>query len=239
MSPIITQDEREAIRCRCQKATPGPWHIGVQNDNLYIVDRPPEPSNDYPQHDADREVIARIFQNGRGGGYEQESADAAFIAHAREDVPRLFDAYKAAEARILELETECSALAAGLCIHEGYGQGLYGDDWGHSCCWQAEENERLREKLKAAGARTEDANDNAQSAQTDYEMAISRCDELEDERQQAESERDALAELLAEFPPVWAEDMPGTKEDRKVNWLNWAICRVQVKQAAAERGCGE
>jgi len=68
------------------------------------------------------------------------------------------------------------------------------------------------------------------------------CDALnaaESRADLAEAERDALAELLAEFPPVWAEDMPGTKEDRKVHWLNWAICRVQVKQGAAERGGGE
>lgn len=28
------------------KHTPGPWYVGTQNDKLYIITRPPRPSND-------------------------------------------------------------------------------------------------------------------------------------------------------------------------------------------------
>lgn len=43
-------------------ATATPWYVGAQNDALYIIaGRPPAKDNDYPVHDADRTVIAKIY----------------------------------------------------------------------------------------------------------------------------------------------------------------------------------
>ena len=40
-------------------------HVGVQNDQLYLISgKPPALDNDYPVHDADRTVIAKIYHNG-------------------------------------------------------------------------------------------------------------------------------------------------------------------------------
>ena len=46
--------------------TPGPWFVGAQNDALFIIDRRPAFSNDYPNHDADTEVIAKVYDDVRG-----------------------------------------------------------------------------------------------------------------------------------------------------------------------------
>ena len=54
-----------------QLATARPWYVGAQNDTLYIIaGRAPSPNNDTPFHDADRIVIAKV--------YDEKSA--AFIA---------------------------------------------------------------------------------------------------------------------------------------------------------------
>ncbi len=54
--------------------TKEPWHVGSQNDALYILDAAPAASNDFPNHDADREVIAKIF-----GSYPVSDANARRI----------------------------------------------------------------------------------------------------------------------------------------------------------------
>lgn len=43
------------------KHTPGPWFVGAQNDYLYVIDRRPSASgNDYPNHEADTELVAKL-----------------------------------------------------------------------------------------------------------------------------------------------------------------------------------
>lgn len=43
-----------------------PWYVGVQNDQTYIVaGEPPAQGNDYPNHQADRTVIAKVYLNDR------------------------------------------------------------------------------------------------------------------------------------------------------------------------------
>ena len=37
------------------------WFVGAQNDELYVIDAPPSPSNDNPDHLAQREVIAKVY----------------------------------------------------------------------------------------------------------------------------------------------------------------------------------
>lgn len=40
-----------------------PFHIGAQNDALYIIsgERPAAAGNDYPRHDADRTCVALVY----------------------------------------------------------------------------------------------------------------------------------------------------------------------------------
>ncbi len=71
----------------------GPWYVGAQNDGLFIIaGAKPSTTNDYPNHDADREVIATI------NGYEPERA--CLIAAA----PQLVEALRMIEE----------------CLNEGY-----------------------------------------------------------------------------------------------------------------------
>lgn len=69
---------------------PGPWFVGAQNDALYIIDKPPRPDNDYPNHGADVGVVAKIY---RHGAHETEDAYARLMAAA----PDLYAALKAVE----------------------------------------------------------------------------------------------------------------------------------------------
>jgi hypothetical protein len=66
--------------------TPGPWHVGAQNDTLYVIaGKPPSLNNDYPVHDAGRVVIAKV--------YPKDEANARLIAAA----PELLSALKSAK----------------------------------------------------------------------------------------------------------------------------------------------
>lgn len=61
--------------------TPGPWSVGAQNDMLFIIDRAPAANNDYPDHNADRAVIAHVYDEARG---HDGIANASLIAAAPE-----------------------------------------------------------------------------------------------------------------------------------------------------------
>ncbi len=69
----------DAIEARANAATPGPWeveeYVGVL-ESTSVLDRVSEPT-----HDWERRIIASSLPD--------EPADAAFIAHARTDVPAL------------------------------------------------------------------------------------------------------------------------------------------------------
>lgn len=86
------------------KHTPGPWHVGTQNDLLYVIDRRPATSNDYPDHNADVAAIAKVYC-----GNESE-ANARLIATA----PELLEALRGMMAAYEELHArydlgECQA----------------------------------------------------------------------------------------------------------------------------------
>jgi len=65
--------------------TPGPWFVGAQNDALFIIDRRPAFSNDYPNHDADTEVIAKVYDDVRGNAGAGR-CNARLIAAAPESI---------------------------------------------------------------------------------------------------------------------------------------------------------
>lgn len=39
----------------------GPYHVGAQNDCVYIIDKPPRPSNDDVNPDGDTKVVAKVY----------------------------------------------------------------------------------------------------------------------------------------------------------------------------------
>ena len=41
--------------------TAGRWYVGAQNDALYIIDQKPSMNNDYPNHDAKTEPLAKVI----------------------------------------------------------------------------------------------------------------------------------------------------------------------------------
>lgn len=65
------------------KHTPGPWHVGAQNDMLYVIaGEPPAMSNDFPNHEANRIVV----------GSASTIANARLIAAAPEMLEALEEA---------------------------------------------------------------------------------------------------------------------------------------------------
>jgi hypothetical protein len=75
MTPDLTDDELRAIEDRAAKATPGPWTVSFD---------PNRPNHGWV-YDADNDCLAGDLEPG----------DAAFIAAARTDVPRLVAALRA------------------------------------------------------------------------------------------------------------------------------------------------
>lgn len=75
MSPVLSREERDAIRARAEGGTEGTWTASVTG---HVWSNPGEPV-----------LVAQV-------GWVE---DAEFIAHARTDVPALLDALDAAEAK--------------------------------------------------------------------------------------------------------------------------------------------
>jgi hypothetical protein len=94
----MTDDELDEIDDRAQHATPGPWFVRFLDDdyamNLVAVSTLPATGRGerWPDFAAGDIVAATLIQgpipyvNSRDGLWDQ---NAAFIAHARSDVPRL------------------------------------------------------------------------------------------------------------------------------------------------------
>jgi hypothetical protein len=80
----------EDIKARAEAATPGPWTDG-ERDQGYWVCQPGE----------DGDVVV-------GDHYKPDAPDAAFIAHARQDIPDLLRVAEAA-APFLRLANEMAA----------------------------------------------------------------------------------------------------------------------------------
>lgn len=70
--------------------TPGPWYVGAMNDALFVIDKPPRPSNDDVHPDRDVTVIASVRHV--EGGLGVAAANARLMAAA----PELLSAAKKA-----------------------------------------------------------------------------------------------------------------------------------------------
>jgi hypothetical protein len=67
----ITQEELEAIRKCAEAATPGPWQVGAVPNLIFV------------------ETLNSELVLEKASGSMQDYNTAEFIAHAREDVPKL------------------------------------------------------------------------------------------------------------------------------------------------------
>lgn len=67
------------------QVTAGDWHVGAQNDVLYVIaGRAPALSNDYPDHEprSDRVALARVYDNSEG--VSEGAANARLFAASKE-----------------------------------------------------------------------------------------------------------------------------------------------------------
>lgn len=114
----ITPEELTAIRERAEKATPGPWgwSDAKVRDGKYVF----VPQGSY--------LAGTLIMF--GDTYENGEQDADFIAHAREDIPRLLDALEAAFAEIERLQRKLNAMddavyaRFGFCEHQNVWAGI-------------------------------------------------------------------------------------------------------------------
>ena len=97
----LSSDELDAIRERAERATPGPWQASVVAQ----------------VHPSGRPAVAschmQISEGGRSPLYDFK-ANAAFIAHAREDIPRLLADLDAARRALREI-ADCGRRMATAC----------------------------------------------------------------------------------------------------------------------------
>jgi len=96
----VEPPDLDAIRKRCDTATPGPWHAVEANRMSSRVQWDVEEA-------ADLEALA-------GCWWGDAEANAKFIAHAREDVPALAAALVAASGRAETAEAERDRLREAL-----------------------------------------------------------------------------------------------------------------------------
>ena len=99
----LTPEELAAIRERAEKATPGPWHVYAAYS---LSDITPETRTCVVDCVASDGTLAR--------------EDAEFIAHAREDIPRLLDALEAAYAENERLKRKLDAMDDAVYARFGY-----------------------------------------------------------------------------------------------------------------------
>lgn len=101
--PDLTPAELEAIRERCEKATPGPWQWTSCGEKCYSFvlgsfaymesedDPPPGRIETESFDEAKEEYVTTAFCNDFVASCEEQSGsdDFEFISHSRTDIPRL------------------------------------------------------------------------------------------------------------------------------------------------------
>ena len=104
----MTDDELAAIKARAEAATPGPWARDMGHISTVCSLGP------------DGRVLAKFAHFHRNGSWEstvQDDENAAFIAHAREDIPALL-----AEAERLREIVRAVAEAEIIATHPTFGE---------------------------------------------------------------------------------------------------------------------
>lgn len=110
------------------------FYIGAQNDALYIIQgKPPAASNDHPDHDADRAVVAKVYDEDLARHLIASEAENAALkeenerflkqrqqienqlAVTQDNLLSAADDNRRLEARVAELEEEIGTLQNDLC----------------------------------------------------------------------------------------------------------------------------
>lgn len=115
----MTESELAEIEVRVAKATPGPWYARATDDVAfmnarYVGTQPVAPGDAEFRHDGlcglsedggdSRNVVAiTLLQLPRLADLDECDENTEFIAHAREDVPRLVAEVRRLRARLAEL----------------------------------------------------------------------------------------------------------------------------------------
>ncbi len=95
----------DAIRKRCEAATPGPWEWSGPTRNETARGLYRTYVHQVPGCGGDNIPPEKFYISIQSvGTAERDDADANFIANARTDIPALLDAYEAQAVRIQELE---------------------------------------------------------------------------------------------------------------------------------------
>ena len=105
-TPLL-DDWLAAAEARALAATPGPWHVRYLDDeqamNLVAVSTVPDTGLDerWPEFDHGQVVATTLVQHPRYADVADQRWDenAAFIAHAREDIPALIAEVRRLRAR--------------------------------------------------------------------------------------------------------------------------------------------
>ena len=146
----MTGDELEAIRARAEAAAPGPWEaeIGAEIEVNAGSARTTwdgdigRPATSWRSVDRILEV-ADADEELDDDEYEIVSANAEFIAHARDDIPALLDEVFRLRALVGEPEWEPGVAGCSGCAHECEG------DTGHPVPTDMPGFEGTREALDA------------------------------------------------------------------------------------------
>jgi hypothetical protein len=110
----MREEELEEIEELCSAATPGPWYVRTLDDelamNLVAVSTAPDSgrAERWPDFDHCDIVAATLVQHPRyvDSGDERWDENAAFIAMAREAVPRLVAEVRNLRALLAETESD-------------------------------------------------------------------------------------------------------------------------------------
>lgn len=95
----------EAIRARCEAATPGPWYSGDGSVDRFFAGKNTVATRE-------RVIVERATYNDE---YDQQTYDdIAFTAHAREDVPYLLSEKARLESALVEAQRRAEAAEAQL-----------------------------------------------------------------------------------------------------------------------------
>jgi len=89
----MTNEELQAIKARCDAATPGPW-----------IQTPFTHNNPYMSIRLRRQSDPRLYDVMRDMGWGKNRDNSIFIAHSRQDIPALLAHVEAQAARIKALE---------------------------------------------------------------------------------------------------------------------------------------
>jgi hypothetical protein len=127
----MTPEQRSAARARCSAATPGPWEWTDWEDEKRYAIRHDDGltsegeflskslvSTGVRNDDCPDAWIIGAMETVDGPFLIGDTVDAAFIKHARADLPAALDALDAADERVAELEKELAEMRQSRCDGE-------------------------------------------------------------------------------------------------------------------------